>query len=251
MRFNRSRGRSFVLASATRSMTFASAATRAAGICAARLVAAKNSDDDRDPLHRTTCCRTLVPGRPSREMPRCSQIVAPRSANVERVPSGCAMTRGPATIERHVLARVVGGDVGRIAAVIGGDEEQIVVAHVAEERGQLAVERLQRFRVSGRVVAMAVLRIEVDEVREDEIGVRLADQIDRLAHAVGVVLGADLLRDADAVEDVGDLAEADDLLAGVEGALDDGQAGRPDGEVLAVRGALEVSLAACRGTAAR
>src|SRR5436853_7300318 len=90
---------------------------------------------------------------------------------------------------------------------------------------------------------MAVLRVEVDEVREDEVGVRLANEIDGLAHAVGVRLGADLGVDADAIEDVGNLAEADDLAAGVVRALDDGLAGRPHAEVLAIRGSLEVALA--------
>src|SRR3954469_5939199 len=45
---------------------------------------------------------------------------------------------------------------------------------------------------------------------------------DRLAHPLRVFLRANLLRDAEAVEDVSDLAESDHLPAGVECALDDG-----------------------------
>src|ERR1051326_3167018 len=90
---------------------------------------------------------------------------------------------------------------------------------------------------------MAVLRVEVDEVREDEIGVTISHQVDRLPHAVGVRLGADLLADPDAIEDVGDLAEADDELSGVVDALDHRLAGGADAEVLPVRGPLELPLA--------
>src|SRR5207302_3519197 len=60
-------------------------------------------------------------------------------------------------------------------------------------------------------------------------------------HPVGVRLGANLLVDADAIEDVGDFSETDDLFAGFVRALDDRLAGRSHGEVLAIRRSLEVT----------
>ncbi len=111
--------------------------------------------------------------------------------------------------QRHVLARVVGGDVGRIAAVVGGDEKEVVCAHGIEKGRQLAVERLEGARVSLHVVAVPVFRVEIDEVREDEIRVGLPHQVDGLAHAVGIRFRADLRVDTDTVEDVADLPEAD------------------------------------------
>src|SRR5436190_9684962 len=90
---------------------------------------------------------------------------------------------------------------------------------------------------------MTELRIEIDEVRENERCIRLPDQIDRLAHAIGIRLGADLAVDAHAIEDVGDFAEADDLLTCFVNALDDRLASRPNRKILAIRGALEMSLA--------
>src|SRR5438105_9900009 len=90
---------------------------------------------------------------------------------------------------------------------------------------------------------MSVFRIEVHEIREDEWRVRLLHQIDRLAHAVGVRFGADLTVDADAIEDVGDFTECDDLPAGLLGPLDDRLASWPDGEVLPVRRSLEMAAA--------
>src|SRR5581483_11497682 len=83
---------------------------------------------------------------------------------------------------------------------------------------------------------------EVDEVREDEARVRFAHEVDRLAHAVGIRLGPDLLVDADAIEDVGDLPEADHTPAVLRCALDDRLARRLHREILAIRGALEGAL---------
>src|SRR5436305_1717012 len=87
---------------------------------------------------------------------------------------------------------------------------------------------------------MSVLRIEVDEIREDQAGVRIANEIDRLVHAVGVRLAANLFVDADAIEDVGDLADAKYFSPRLVRALEDSLAGGRHGEVLAIRSALEV-----------
>src|SRR6059036_1923331 len=41
--------------------------------------------------------------------------------------------------QRHVLARVIGRDVGWIAAVIGADEEEIVRPQIAEQPAELEI----------------------------------------------------------------------------------------------------------------
>src|SRR4029079_17947086 len=90
---------------------------------------------------------------------------------------------------------------------------------------------------------MPVLVIEIDEVREDEIGVRLAHQLERLLHPVRIRLRSYLLADADAIENIRDLAEADHLPAGIVKALHDRFTGRRDREVLPVRRSFEVAFA--------
>ena len=91
---------------------------------------------------------------------------------------------------------------------------------------------------------MAVLRIKVDKIREDELRVGFLHQLDRLSHAVGIRIRADLAIDADAIEDVGDFSESDDLLARLVRAFDDCLTGRPHGKILSIRGALEVTASA-------
>ena len=66
--------------------------------------------------------------------------------------------------QRHVLARVVGARRRRIVAVVGGDDEQIVVAQPRQQPREPRVEPLEVRGVAGDVVAVAVLRVEVDEV---------------------------------------------------------------------------------------
>ena len=138
---------------------------------------------------------------------------------------------------------MVGGDVGRVAAVICGDEEQIIGAQSVQQSSQLAVERLQCSSISGSVVAVAVLGVEVDEIGEDEIGVGTACQVDRLPHSIGIRFGANLGVDADAVENVGDLAQADDPFSPLVRTFHDRFARRSDREVFAVRRPLEMTLA--------
>ncbi len=127
--------------------------------------------------------------------------------------------------------------------MVRGEEKDVVGAESGQQRRDPRVELLERAGVAVNVVAMAVLRVEIDEVREDERGVRAGRQLGRLRHAVGVRLAPDLLVDPDAVEDVGDLADADDLPARAPHAIEDGLAGRSHGEIATVRRSGEPSLA--------
>ena len=125
--------------------------------------------------------------------PKISASVWPRSANVWRVPRSTPGAHARAGDEqRHVLARVIGARRRRIVAVVGGDDQQIVVAKRRQQRGQPRVEALEIRGVAGDVVAMAVLRVEVDEVGEDQPAIerRAICALD-LVHAVIVADGVD------------------------------------------------------------
>ena len=66
----------------------------------------------------------------------------------------------------NVLARVVGALEDRVAAVIGGDDHEFIVAQQREQRRQLRIEGLQGLLVADHVAAVAVLHVEVDEIGE-------------------------------------------------------------------------------------
>src|SRR5260370_8137789 len=76
--------------------------------------------------------------------------------------------RGPEGEHRNVLARMVGAVPGRIAAVIGGDDREIARAQRLAERRQPGIEALERPSIASRVAAMAVERVEIVEIGEDQ-----------------------------------------------------------------------------------
>ena len=87
-----------------------------------------------------------------------------------RADVGARPDAAPDQEHRHVLARVIGARRRRIVAVIGGDDQQIARRAARQQARQPGVEALEIGRVAGRVVAMAVLRVEVDEIGEDQPG---------------------------------------------------------------------------------
>jgi hypothetical protein len=64
--------------------------------------------------------------------------------------------------QRDALAGVVRAAEGRVVAVVGGDDQQVLVAAGGEKPGQPAVELDQGVRVPRRVAPVPVNRIEID-----------------------------------------------------------------------------------------
>ena len=116
--------------------------------------------------------------------------------------------------ERHFLAGVIGAAPGRVVAVIGGDDDEVVLVDPREEAGEPRVELDQRLRVAGDVAAVAVEHVEIDEVREDQPVVGRVPQLVDRGHAFGVRGRGRRARDAAAGEDVADLAHAFDREPG-------------------------------------
>ena len=113
--------------------------------------------------------------------------------------------------QRHVLARMIGARRRRIVAVVGGDDQQIVVAQPRQQRGQPRVEPLEVRGVAGDVVAVAVLRVEVDEVGEDQARDRRRASAARRSSMPSSSLAVwTAVRDAAAGEQILDLADRDD-----------------------------------------
>src|SRR5579862_6879498 len=117
--------------------------------------------------------------------------------------------------EHRVLPRVVGGRRRRIAAVIRRDDEEVARPQRLEQVGQAAVEVLEAAVEVHGVVAVAPQHVGLDEVDEDEALVHLLQELLRHLDAVDVRLRRMRLVDVLAGEDVADLADAVDLVAGV------------------------------------
>ena len=96
---------------------------------------------------------------------------------------------GPEHEQRHVLARMIGAGRGRIVAVVGGHDQQIVGPQARQQLRQPCVEALQVPGVAGHVVAVSVERVEVDQVGEHQARVAAGDQRLDGVHALVVAGG--------------------------------------------------------------
>ena len=200
--------------------------------------------DDGDAAHGACAMRrdseesSAVPaGREAEPVGDALADIGEGRANANRC--AAAMARGEGQ-DRHLLAGVVGAAPGRVVAVVGGQDQQIVRAQRGDELGQPGVEGLERRGVAGDVAAVAVDRVEIDEVGEDEVAV--AGHVDGVEGAVEqrhVAAALDLVGDAVAGEDVGDLADGVDLAGRPLDPVEQRRLGRRDREVAAVAGAVE------------
>ena len=85
-----------------------------------------------------------------------------------RVASGDARTECQ---HRHALARMLGAAPGGVVAMVGGDDGQISGFQQRRQFRQASVEMLERRGIARHVAPVAVERIEIDEVCEDEAAV--------------------------------------------------------------------------------
>ena len=72
---------------------------------------------------------------------------------------------------RNILARVVAALVGRVVAVVGGQDHEVARLQDGDQLRQAAIEFFQAIGIAGDVAAVAEKLVEVDEVGEDEIAV--------------------------------------------------------------------------------
>ena len=140
-----------------------------------------------------------------------------------------------------MLAGVVEAFEGRIVAVVGGDDAIVLRPQRRFDLNQPLIERLKAGRVAGDVAPMTPLRVEVDEIDEDEPAVRRC--LERLEEKVdiAVVALALALRPCVAMgENVADLPYRDDRAARLSRPLQEIAVRRGNREILAMRGADEV-----------
>ena len=65
---------------------------------------------------------------------------------------------------RHILARMIRAGPGWIAAMVRRDDRQISGAQQGLEARQHGVEGLERGSVAGDIAAVAIERVEIDEI---------------------------------------------------------------------------------------
>ena len=143
---------------------------------------------------------------------------------------------------------VRGGGVGRVAAVIRRNHNQVLRAHLFHKLRQPAVKLRQGRGVAVDVPAVAVKHIEIHQIDKAQAGEVLVGVAHGLVHAVGVALGVDVLRGALARKDVIDLTDRDGVQPRVLEGVQHGFLGRFQGEIVAVCRAGIVPVASDEGT---
>ena len=111
---------------------------------------------------------------------------------------------------RDVLTRVIGARRRRIVAVVCGNDEQVGVAQSAQHVLETFIESLEVGRIAVHVVPMAELRIEVDEVDEDETFALFVNDLHQVVEPVSITPGRDGAIDAPAREEVANLPNRND-----------------------------------------
>src|SRR5947209_768336 len=93
-----------------------------------------------------------------------------RFANIRKAiaPPDAAAPAIAQSEDGNLLARVIGTAPGRIAAVVRRNHEEVVIVEPLTKFGQPAVELLKRERVPSGVAPVAVNRVEVDKIGEQQ-----------------------------------------------------------------------------------
>ena len=161
-----------------------------------------------DGLHSEEGLRPCVPGARPSQWAMLSPISAKVGRNANR-----SLPRGLGKSSRigHLLAGVIGAAPGRIVAVVGGEDQQIVVAAAWRSvRAGARSKASSACGIAGDVAAVAVFLVEIDEIGHDEGAV--GGHFHGFEGAVEqhhVARRLDLVGDAVAGIDVGNLADGD------------------------------------------
>ena len=113
-----------------------------------------------------------------------------------------------------MFARVVAPFPGRIAAMIGAKNQQVVFLHFAKQLGQTLIEIFQCRRVTRHIAPVAIEHVEVDEIRKHDRPIAgLLHCLQRGIEQGLVAAGFHLVGDALVRLNIGNLANADDIAA--------------------------------------
>ena len=142
---------------------------------------------------------------------------------------------------RDVLARVIGARRRGIVPMIRGDDQQVGGRQARQKRREPRVESLEVRRVPRRIVAMSVLSVEVDEIGEDEPGLRRQQRSLDFVHPVVVARRVHGAGDTATGEEILYLADRVDGLPGILHAIQQGRREWRQGEVAPIGRPPEIS----------
>ena len=114
--------------------------------------------------------------------------------------------------ERHGFSRVIGTRRRGVAAMIGGDDDDILIIESAYQFAEAFVECVEAGGISLHVIAMAVKHVCLYEVCKDEPVAPFAIGKHSLPHLF-VCVSAQIHRDASAAKNVVDFADCRHLFA--------------------------------------
>ena len=106
----------------------------------------------------------------------CAEVFGDGLAHVGEGIAGAEVRAGTATgrigEDGDVFAGVIGGGPASvwIAAVVGGDHQQIGRLQQGQEAPEQVIEFFERLRETFDVLAMAVEHVEIDQVAKDQAG---------------------------------------------------------------------------------
>ena len=102
-------------------------------------------------------------------------INKPAQANFTQTP--------PKSHHRHPFAGVIAANPCRVIAVVGSEQDQVVVTHFAQQFGQATVEPFQRFRIARHIAPVAIKAVEFDKIGEGQRSIhRRIRQIQQMPH---------------------------------------------------------------------
>src|SRR5208282_6894064 len=85
---------------------------------------------------------------------------------------GAALDAGAKDENGHMLAGVVGAVPCWIIAMVGGNHGGIARPHHSEKLGQSCIKSLKAMRIARHIAAVAEIRVEIQEIGEDQAAVR-------------------------------------------------------------------------------
>src|SRR3954453_3664319 len=158
-----------------------------------------------------------------------------------RAPADLESILGISGEDRHLLAGMICAAPRWIAAMIGRDDQKIVASQASQQLRETRIESFKRGGVTRNVATMAISRVKIDEIGEQQA--TLAETIQPFEGGIeqGVIAVAALVQTGSAVsEDIVDLADRDHVTIVAFREVQDRPFRGRNGEIPAVRRSLEV-----------
>ena len=134
----------------------------------------------------------------------------------------------------YILTGVVGAREAGGTAMVGRDDQQIVIAHLFQDGCQLHIEAVQGIGIARNIVSVTIQHIKVHQIHKAQTLEVLLHALKELFHIGVIALVGISLRHTPSGKNIVDLADADDVFPDSHQDIQDGISGRRQGEIMAV-----------------